>query len=119
MQSKLQHPQLIQASRATPHKQRKCTLRELYSGLTNMNKAVLQIRFLVRRRELMLFLAIFMVVLTQPACGNTNKRLDKSCENGVCYREEDQGPCIPNDDEPRLFRWEPIQVLLPGVMSIY
>ncbi|CAH3023349.1 unnamed protein product [Porites evermanni] len=37
------------------------------------------------------------------------KRLDKSCENGVCYREQDQGPCKPNNDEPRLFRWDPVR----------
>ncbi|KAL9974821.1 hypothetical protein ACROYT_G011911 [Oculina patagonica] len=74
-----------------------------------MNKAVLQFLFLVKRRKLLFVFAIFTVILTQLASGNTNKRLDKSCENGVCYREEDQGPCIPNDDEPRLYRWKPIK----------
>lgn len=63
----------------------------------------------------MLFLIIVWAInLLQPApvlCV-LQKRLDKSCENGVCYREQDQGPCKPNNDEPRLFRWDPMRVCL-------
>ena len=33
----------------------------------------------------------------------------KACDNGVCQREEDTGPCI-DDGRPKLFRWEPIRV---------
>ena len=36
--------------------------------------------------------------------------INLSCENGVCSRKEDQGPCVVNDDEERLFRWDPIKV---------
>ena len=56
--------------------------------------------------------AVFVVTLTQSVlvrC-NSQKRLDTSCENGVCSREENQGPCYPDNDEPRLFRWDPIKV---------
>ena len=77
-----------------------------------MNKQVLQLCFSGKRplRILLFLLGILAISLTQPEGGNAQKRLDKSCENGVCYREEDQGPCIPNNDEPRLYRWEPIEV---------
>ncbi|XP_068695610.1 transmembrane prolyl 4-hydroxylase-like [Montipora foliosa] len=54
----------------------------------------------------------FVVTLRQAmlvSC-DSQKRQDKSCENGVCFREEDQGPCKPDDDEPRLFRWDPIKI---------
>lgn len=33
-----------------------------------------------------------------------------SCENGVCSRKDDQGPCVVTDDEQRLFRWDPVKV---------
>lgn len=64
----------------------------------------------------MLFLIIVWAInFLQPApvvrCV-LQKRLDKSCENGVCYREQDQGPCKPNNDEPRLFRWDPVRVCM-------
>lgn len=77
-----------------------------------MNKQVLQLCFSGKRplRILLFLFGILTISLTQPEGGNAQKRLDKSCENGVCYREEDQGPCIPNNDEPRLYRWEPIEV---------
>ena len=35
-----------------------------------------------------------------------------SCENGVCSRKLDQGPCVMEDDQQRLFRWEPHKVTL-------
>lgn len=75
-----------------------------------MIRVILQLRFPVKKRKLLFFFAIFTITLTQSAQGSAPKRLDKSCENGVCFREEDQGPCTPNDDEPRLYRWEPIKV---------
>ena len=75
-----------------------------------MIRVMLPMRFSVEKRKLLFFLAIFTITLTQPARGSASKRLDKSCENGVCFREEDQGPCTPNDDESRLYRWEPIKV---------
>lgn len=61
---------------------------------------------------MIVILAITFAQPVQVGC-NLQKRLDKSCENGVCYREEDQGPCNPNNDEPRLFRWEPVKVCGP------
>lgn len=63
----------------------------------------------------MLFLIIVWAInFLQPAPVQCvlQKRLDKSCENGVCYREQDQGPCKPNNDEERLFRWDPMRVCL-------
>ena len=36
--------------------------------------------------------------------------INMSCENGVCSRKDDQGPCVVNDDEQRLFRWDPVKV---------
>jgi len=36
--------------------------------------------------------------------------IDMSCENGVCSRKDDQGPCVVTDDEQRLFRWDPVKV---------
>lgn len=75
-----------------------------------MIRVILQLIFLVERRKLLFFFAIFTITFEQPARGSAQKRLDKSCENGVCYREEDRGPCTPNNDEPRLYRWEPIKV---------
>lgn len=75
-----------------------------------MIRVILPLRFSVEKRKLLFFFAIITITLSQPARGNAPKRLDKSCENGVCFREEDQGPCTPNDDEPRLYRWEPIKV---------
>lgn len=36
--------------------------------------------------------------------------VNMSCENGVCSRKEDQGPCVVNDDDQRLFRWDPVKV---------
>lgn len=65
----------------------------------------------MEKRRLLFFFAIFTIALTQPVQSSAQKlRLDKSCDNGVCFREEDQGPCTPNDDESRLYRWEPIKV---------
>ena len=77
-----------------------------------MIRVILQLRFSVEKGKLLYILAIFTITLTQPALGNAPKRLDKSCENGVCFRDEDRGPCTPNDDESRLYRWEPIKVHL-------
>ncbi|KAM7450271.1 prolyl 4-hydroxylase [Porites harrisoni] len=60
----------------------------------------------------MLFLIfVWAINFLQPAPVRCvlQKRLEKSCENGVCYREQDQGPCKPNSDEPRLFRWDPVR----------
>lgn len=38
-------------------------------------------------------------------------RFGMNCENGVCFRESDDGPCMDEyNDRPRLFRWEPIRV---------
>lgn len=74
-----------------------------------MIRVILQLGFSVKKRKLLFFFAIFTITLTRPAQGSVPKTLDKSCENGVCFREEDQGPCTPNDDEPRLYRWEPIK----------
>ena len=56
-----------------------------------------------------MFLLMFMITLTVSYSFTT--RLHKSCENGVCFRELDAGPCQPNDDEPRLYRWEPVKVM--------
>ena len=67
----------------------------------------------MEKRKLLFFFTIFAIALTQPAQSRAQKRLDKSCDNGVCFREEDQGPCTPNDDESRLYRWEPIKVHMP------
>ena len=36
--------------------------------------------------------------------------VNMSCENGVCSRKDDQGPCVVTDDEQRLFRWDPVKV---------
>jgi len=36
--------------------------------------------------------------------------INMSCENGVCSRKDDQGPCVITDDEQRLFRWDPVKV---------
>lgn len=59
------------------------------------------------RRKVVLLIIVTQTVL---ALCDSQKRLDKSCENGVCYREQDQGPCKPDNDEPRLFRWDAVQV---------
>ena len=75
-----------------------------------MIRVILQLGFPVKKRKLLFFFAICAITLTSSAQGSAPKRLDKSCENGVCFREEDQGPCTPDDDEPRLYRWEPIKV---------
>ena len=83
-----------------------------------MIRVIFQLRFPVKKRKSLFLFAIFTITLTHNARGSAPKRLDKSCENGVCYREEDQGPCTPSDDEPRLYRWEPIKVhLLVEFMS--
>ena len=37
-------------------------------------------------------------------------KVNMSCENGVCSRKADQGPCVVKDDQQRLFRWEPVKV---------
>ena len=37
--------------------------------------------------------------------------VNMSCENGVCSRKDDQGPCVVTDDEQRLFRWDPVGVI--------
>lgn len=37
-------------------------------------------------------------------------KVNMSCENGVCSRKADQGPCVVKDDRQRLFRWEPVKV---------
>lgn len=37
--------------------------------------------------------------------------INMSCENGVCSRKDDQGPCVVTDDEQRLFRWDPVKVI--------
>lgn len=58
------------------------------------------------RRKVVLLIIVTQTVL---ALCDLQKRLDKSCENGVCYREQDQGPCKPDNDEPRLFRWDAVQ----------
>lgn len=44
-----------------------------------------------------------------------------SCENGVCSRKEDQGPCVVTDDEQRLFRWDPVKVksVNDEVLAVY
>lgn len=37
-------------------------------------------------------------------------QINLSCENGVCSRQADQGPCVVSDDHERLFRWDPVKV---------
>jgi len=38
-------------------------------------------------------------------------RYGMNCENGVCYRDSDDGPCMDEfRGKPQLFRWEPIRV---------
>ena len=45
-------------------------------------------------------------------CIYEGSKVNMSCENGVCSRKLDQGPCVMEDDQQRLFRWEPLKVIL-------
>lgn len=60
-------------------------------------------------KNLLIIFSIVAINFRLAASSDARKRLDKSCENGICFREQDKGPCIPSDDEPRLFRWDPIK----------
>ena len=51
-----------------------------------------------------------LLLVTISNLGLAKERLSTSCPNGVCYRNEDEGPCELKDDEPRLFRWDPVKV---------
>lgn len=53
---------------------------------------------------------VSLAALLWPIWGMENKYMSMSCENGVCSREEDGGPCVMDDDKRRLFRWEPFEV---------
>lgn len=44
--------------------------------------------------------------------------INMSCDNGVCSRKDDQGPCVVDDDERRLFRWDPVKVKLVSVLVL-
>ena len=76
-----------------------------------MNKTSSQFEGFMRNgKNLLIIFSIVAINFRLAASSDARKRLDKSCENGVCFREQDKGPCIPSDDEPRLFRWDPIKV---------
>ena len=55
-------------------------------------------------------LSTFVALLRVISCKYVGSKVNMSCENGVCSREADQGPCVIEDDQQRLFRWEPIKV---------
>lgn len=57
------------------------------------------------------FISILLTLFGFASCNYVGSKVNMSCENGVCARKEDQGPCLVDDDEPRLFRWEPIKVI--------
>lgn len=65
--------------------------------------------FMKNGKNLLIIFSIVAINFRLAASSDARKRLDKSCENGICFREQDKGPCIPSDDEPRLFRWDPIK----------
>ena len=64
----------------------------------------------VRGGSTLVLLVLFGVI----KCNYVGSKVNMSCENGVCSREADQGPCVMEDDQQRLFRWDPIKVMLLG-----
>lgn len=60
-------------------------------------------------------LGIFLVLhlVSSQDSESEDWRYGMNCENGVCHREPDDGPCLDEYHErPQLFRWEPIRVSL-------
>lgn len=91
----------------------KC-LAELNSNCIEGSQSFRRQRFEKNHMFCAYYTAAFVVTLTQSVlvrC-NSQQKLEKSCDNGVCSREENQGPCYPDNDEPRLFRWDPNKVYL-------
>ena len=77
----------------------------------NMNETSSRFESFMRNgKNLLIIFSIVAINFRLAASSDARKRLDKSCENGICFREQDKGPCILSDDEPRLFRWDPIKV---------
>ena len=66
------------------------------------------INMVVRQGLIAVLLTLFGIV----NCIYKGSKVNMSCENGVCSRKLDQGPCVMEDDQQRLFRWEPHKVTL-------
>lgn len=67
------------------------------------------------------FAIVFLVVFFTGIAMATNGGetiFGMACDNGVCQREEDKGPCI-DDKRPKLFRWEPIRVRPYSLFSLF
>lgn len=59
-----------------------------------------------------IFFVLFNVSLSEIS-ESEELRFGMNCENGVCFRKEDDVPCTDEyHDKPKLFRWEPIKVKL-------
>ena len=54
--------------------------------------------------------SVLLTFLVAISCKYEGGKVNMSCDNGVCARKADQGPCVMEDDQQRLFRWEPIKV---------
>lgn len=59
----------------------------------------------VRQGLIAVLLTLFGII----NCIYKGSKVNMSCENGVCSRKLDQGPCVMEDDQQRLFRWEPLK----------
>ena len=57
-------------------------------------------------------ISVLFSLLGLVSCYYVGGKVNMSCENGVCSRKADQGPCTVEDDDERLYRWEPIKVFL-------
>jgi hypothetical protein len=62
-------------------------------------------------------IALLSLYFYQVAVGE-KMRYGMSCDNGVCYRVDDEGPCVEDNNKPKLFRWEPIRVRMTPLSEL-